>query len=56
MPAMLALGIGTACIVAAVLLFVSGSTAGAVIAAIAGVVFDLLFVKALRGARAARRS
>jgi hypothetical protein len=51
MPAMLAIGLGTACVIAAVLLFVTGYTAAGVVAAIAGVAFDLLFAKALMDAR-----
>lgn len=53
MPKMLAIGLGTACIVAAVLLFVSGYVAAAIVAVIAGTAFDLLFVKALRDERSA---
>ncbi|CAG1007505.1 hypothetical protein BURK1_03408 [Burkholderiales bacterium] len=52
---MLALGIGTACVVAAVLLLLTGYTAAGIGAAIAGAAFDLLFVKALRDERAAGR-
>jgi hypothetical protein len=52
MPKMLAIGLGTACIVAAVLLFASGYVAAGIVA---GTAFDLLFVKALRDERAAGR-
>ena len=55
MPKMLAIGLGTACVVAAVLLFVSGYVAAAIVAVIAGTAFDLLFVKALRNERSAGR-
>ena len=55
MPKMLAIGLGTACIAAAVLLFVSGYVAAAIVAVIAGTAFDLLFVKALRDERSAGR-
>lgn len=48
MPKLLAIGLGTACIVAAVLLFASGYVAAGIVAVIAGTAFDLLFVKALR--------
>ena len=56
MPAMLALGLGTACVIAAVLLFVTGYTAAGVVAAIAGVGFDLVFAKTLVDARKHRAS
>ena len=49
----LALGLGTACVIAAVLLLVSGYNAASAALFIAGVVFDLLFVKALRDERKA---
>ena len=55
MPKTLAIGLGTACVVAAVLLFASGYVAAGIVAAIAGAAFDLLFVKALRDERAAAR-
>ncbi len=55
MPPMLALGLGTACVVAAVLLLVTGYTAAGVVAAVAGIAFDLLFAKGLADARKARR-
>ncbi len=56
MPKTLAIGLGTVCIVAAVLLFASGHVAAGIVAAVAGTAFDLLFVKALRDERAARKS
>ena len=49
----LALGLGTACVIAAVLLLVSGYGAASAALFVAGVVFDLLFVKALRDERKA---
>lgn len=55
MPAMLALGLGTACVIVAVLLLLTGYTAAGIVAAVAGVAFDLLFAKALVDARKARR-
>ena len=54
MPAMLAIGLGTACVIAAVLLLVSGYAAASAALFVGGVVFDLLFVKALRDERKAR--
>jgi hypothetical protein len=53
MNKVLALGLGTACVVGAVLLLVSGYTAASVALFVAGGVFDLLFVKALRDERKA---
>jgi hypothetical protein len=47
----LALGLGTACVVGAVLLLVSGYGAASAALFVAGVAFDLLFVKALRDER-----
>jgi hypothetical protein len=47
----LALGLGTACVVAAVVLLLAGYNAASAILFVAGVVFDLLFVKALRDER-----
>jgi len=55
MPKTLAIGLGTLCVVAAVLLFASGYVAAAVVAVVAGVVFDLLFVKALRDERTSHK-
>ena len=55
MPRMLAIGLGTACIVAAVRLFAAGYVAAGIVAVIAGTAFDLLFVKALRDERSAGR-
>jgi hypothetical protein len=46
-PRVLALGLGTVCVVAAVLLLVNGYTAAGVVALSAGAAFDLLLVKAL---------
>ena len=54
MGAAIFLPVLTLCVVAAVLLFASGYAAAAVVAVVAGVVFDLLFVKALRDERTAR--
>ena len=54
MPKSLAIGLGTVCVVTAVVLFASGYTAAGIVAAIAGAAFDLLFVKALRDERAAK--
>ena len=51
----LALGLGTACVVVAVLLLVIGQTVASVALFVAGVVFDVLFVKALRDERGAQR-
>ena len=51
---MLAVGLGTVCVVAAVLLFVSGYTAAGVVALVVGMGFDLLFAKALADARKTR--
>ena len=51
MNKMLALGLGTACVVAAVLLLMAGHNVASAALFIAGVVFDLLFVKALRDER-----
>lgn len=51
MPKLLALGLGTVCVVGAVLLLVGGYTAAGVVALVAGSAFDLLFVKALRDER-----
>jgi Flp pilus assembly protein TadB len=51
MPKLLAIGLGTVCVVAAVLLYVSGYLVAAIVALIAGTAFDLLFVKALRDER-----
>ena len=47
----LALGLGTACVVAAVLLLMTGHNVASAALFVAGVVFDLLFVKALRDER-----
>ena len=48
---MLALGLGAACVVAAVLLLVSGYGVASAVLFVAGAAFDLLFVKALRDER-----
>jgi hypothetical protein len=54
MPKLLAIALGTVCVVAAVLLFVSGYVAAGIVALLAGAAFDLLFVKALRDERHAK--
>ena len=51
MPKLLALGLGTVCVVGAVLLLVSGYAAASAALFVAGAVFDLVFVKALRDER-----
>jgi hypothetical protein len=44
---LLALGLGTVCVVAAVLLCMNGYTTAGIVALVVGGAFDLLFVKAL---------
>ena len=51
MNKMLALGLGTVSVVAAVLLFVAGHTAASIGLFVVGAAFDLMFVKALRDER-----
>ena len=48
MPKTLALGLGTACVIAGVVLILSDRLALGLVAIGIGTVFDLLFVKALR--------
>jgi hypothetical protein len=54
MPAVLAIALGTACVAAAVLLFMTGYTQMAAVAAAAGLAFDLLFVRTLARSRRIR--
>ena len=51
MPPMLAAGLGTVAVVAAVLLLMTGHLVAGAVVFVVGVVFDLLFVKALVDAR-----
>ena len=51
MNKLLVLGLGTACVVAAVLLLLTGHHVASAALFVAGVVFALLFVKALRDER-----
>ena len=51
MSKLLALGLGTVCVVAAVLFFMNGYTTAGIVAFVVGGAFDLLFVKALGDGR-----
>jgi Flp pilus assembly protein TadB len=50
-PKFLALGLGTVCVIAGVVLILSDRLAPGLVAIAVGTVFDLLFVKALRDER-----
>jgi hypothetical protein len=51
-----ALGLGTVAMIAAVALYLSGNVVAAIAAFVVTLVFDVLFVVALRNAAAQRRS
>jgi membrane protein implicated in regulation of membrane protease activity len=51
MPKMLALGLGTFCVIAGVVLILADRMVAGFVAIAIGTVFDLLFVKALRDER-----
>jgi membrane protein implicated in regulation of membrane protease activity len=51
MPKMLALGLGTFCVIAGVVLILTDRMVAGFVAIAIGTVFDLLFVKALREER-----
>lgn len=54
MPKVLALGLGTVCVIAGVVLILADRLAMGLVAIGIGTVFDLLFVKALRDERKER--